>query len=604
MPVKHKTQLSSILCQLYQGQAWAQWERLRKHGKKPEAQKDEEASSSSGAWSDPFFGWLVRVIPKPTKNKIRTARTILLEQYPNVLSVESLPMGVCLTLAARRNKHAVSKNIHSLLDSVFREYSMEITPTDSDIAPLTRAFRQHFDQDVRLIQVGPDGSPFYFHGAVLHVNTDHKDVASLLELDGTDQSCAIHYFSLGIKAVGASVPGLPPLPTQSVANLGDVTTVAPLSEPGLRIAGGDIAEMVETQSLSDVVRSAGGSSQATVQNQEDAVCQLRPQASNDSHRAVDHHHGSNSPEGTTDHDRFGDGEVPTRTTKRDGRRDDTKKMLLQLKRPHFEAIKSERKRWEARPLVQRRKDGSLAPWKYRHLATEGRVVKFQCGPPPNLVMRVVEVRLFVPNGRSSIPPEHAMVQELGSDLLPDATEANARVQVYRRIYGADVCAHGFVAMRLKRAVSPRAKAVASKYTIELPGADAPPVHPVAAKVVASESQTSVRRPRTCASPHRCGNIGCDDCYPPGGFVQNKRKGVESKTHLKKRSLPTAPKRAAMKRLCGSHEAAAMKRLCGAIANTTDGRVGKHMRHGAFDEAEALRQDFVTYKKSFGRGAVV
>ena len=89
------------------------------------------------------------------------------------------------------------------------------------------------------------------------------------------------------------------------------------------------------------------------------------------------------------------------------------------------------------------------PWKYRHLATEGRVVKFQCGPPPNLVMRVAEVRLFVPNERSSIPPEQAMVMELGADLLPDVADANARVQVYHKYYGADICARGFVAMRLQ-----------------------------------------------------------------------------------------------------------------------------------------------------------
>ena len=64
-------------------------------------------------------------------------------------------------------------------------------------------------------------------------------------------------------------------------------------------------------------------------------------------------------------------------------------------------------------------------------------------------MRVAEVRLFVPNERSSIPPEQAMVMELGTDLLPDVADASARVQVYREIYGADLCAHGFVAMRLK-----------------------------------------------------------------------------------------------------------------------------------------------------------
>ena len=287
-----------------------------------------------------------------------------------------------------------------------------------------------------------------------------------------------------------------------------------------------IAEMVETQSLSEVVSAAGGGSKATVQNQEDAACQLRSQPSDDSHPAVDHHRGSNSPEGTADHDRFGDGGLPTRPPTRDGRcgekkkRDDEKKMLLQVQRPHFEAIKSERKRWEGRPLVERRKDGSFAPWKYLHLATEGRVVKFQSGPPPNLVMRVAEVRLFVPNERSSIPPEQAMVMELGTDLLPDVADASARVQVYREIYGADRCAHGFVAMRLKWADEIKAADESSTRVLEEPRA----------KVVASKSadaadrsQPGVRRPRTCASPRGCGYIGCDDCYPPGDPFQNRRK---------------------------------------------------------------------------------
>ena len=159
---------------------------------------------------------------------------------------------------------------------------------------------------------------------------------------------------------------------------------------------------------------------------------------------------------------------------RDGRcgkekkRDDEKIMCLQLQRRHFEAIKSGRKRWKGRPLVERRKDASFAPWRYCHLATEGRVVKFQSGPPPNLVMRVAEVRLFAPNERSSIPPEQAMVMELGTDLLPDEADANARVRVYREIYGAEICAHGFVAMRLTRADEIKAADESSTRVLEEP----------------------------------------------------------------------------------------------------------------------------------------
>ena len=177
-------------------------------------------------------------------------------------------------------------------------------------------------------------------------------------------------------------------------------------------------------------------------------------------------------------------------------------MLLQVKGSHFDAIKSERKLWEGRPLVERRKDGSYAPWKLLHLATEGRVVKFQSGPRPNLVMRVAEVRRFVPNKRSSITPEQAMVMELGSELLPDAADAGARVQVYRDIYGADRCARGFVAMRLQWADGMK---LADK------SADA------------ERSQPGVRMSLTCASLYGSGCIGCDDCYPPGHLCQNRRK---------------------------------------------------------------------------------
>ena len=217
------------------------------------ASKDQEVSSTSGAWSVLSFGWLVRLIPKPTKSKIRTARATLVDQYPNVLAVESLTTGVCLTLRERRNKHAVSKNIHNLLDSVFPECSMEIAPTDSaadghmasNVAELkykglVTTFGQHFDQDVRLIQAGTDVRSFFFNGEALHINTDHQDVATLLALEDTAQSCAIRYLRLGIEAVGASLPSLPPLPTQSVDDFSDVTVVAPLSEPGLRIAGGGL----------------------------------------------------------------------------------------------------------------------------------------------------------------------------------------------------------------------------------------------------------------------------------------------------------------------------------------------------------------------------
>ena len=138
--------------------------------------------------------------------------------------------------------------------------------------------------------------------------------------------------------------------------------------------------------------------------------------------------------------------------------DDDVIMDLKVDCDDFEAIQLGRKRWEARPLVEYRKGGGkgklLAPWKYLHLATEGRIVKLQryyeSGLlPPHLFLRVAEVRLYELNERSSIPPEQAMLMELGTELLPDVADACTIVQEYRDYYGADTCAHGFVAMRLE-----------------------------------------------------------------------------------------------------------------------------------------------------------
>ena len=128
-------------------------------------------------------------------------------------------------------------------------------------------------------------------------------------------------------------------------------------------------------------------------------------------------------------------------------------------------------------------------------------------------MRVAEVRYFVSNERSSIPPEQAMVKELGTDLLPDVADANARVQVYRELYGADICARGFVAMRLEWADEIKATDESSTRALEAPGAaDA-----------ADTYYPGGSRPRTCASPRRCGNIRCENCYPPGASSVSRRK---------------------------------------------------------------------------------
>ena len=139
------------------------------------------------------------------------------------------------------------------------------------------------------------------------------------------------------------------------------------------------------------------------------------------------------------------------------RTDDEEIMVLKVDPDIFAAIASGSKRWEARPLVEHRKGGGngdvIAPWKYLHLATEGRIVKLQryyeSGLlPPHLFLRVAEVRRYEVNERSSIPPEQAMLMDLGGELLPDVADASTIGQQYRDYYGDDTCAHGFVAMRL------------------------------------------------------------------------------------------------------------------------------------------------------------
>ena len=175
-----------------------------------------------------------------------------------------------------------------------------------------------------------------------------------------------------------------------------------------------------------------------------------------------------------DHDRFGKNPLPPLPARPPGESDGDEILLWQVDRYDFQAIKSQRKRWEAIPLVRRMKGGgrgaALAFWEDLDLVTEGRVVKFRSysasyGVPPQLFMRVAEVRFyvphelleilrsalrfFVPHERLAVLPQQDMVKELGTDLLPDVADASARVQVYHRKYGADLCAHGFVAMRLK-----------------------------------------------------------------------------------------------------------------------------------------------------------
>ena len=120
---------------------------------------------------------------------------------------------------------------------------------------------------------------------------------------------------------------------------------------------------------------------------------------------------------------------------------DARILMLQVKRCYYDAIKTGRKRWDCRSLLEKRRDGCFYLWSYIHLATKGREILFQSGRPPFVRMQVAEVRFFA--------SAKAMVEELGDELLPDDADANARFKSLSEIYGAEVCNSGFVAMRLK-----------------------------------------------------------------------------------------------------------------------------------------------------------
>ena len=126
-----------------------------------------------------------------------------------------------------------------------------------------------------------------------------------------------------------------------------------------------------------------------------------------------------------------------------------KMMPLQVRRPHFDAIKSGRKRWEGRPFCELRKQsGQWVQWRFGHLATVDRTIFFQSGLSV-LRVRILEVRRYLPGISPVTSPVRAMLRDLGADLLPDADDSEARVNVYHNLYGEEQCARGFVAMRLQ-----------------------------------------------------------------------------------------------------------------------------------------------------------
>ena len=124
-------------------------------------------------------------------------------------------------------------------------------------------------------------------------------------------------------------------------------------------------------------------------------------------------------------------------------KENRKTLLLQLKRPHYDAIKERRKLWEARPLF----DGSYPQTIYDKLAVVGNAAILQSGAGTNDRVRIVEVRRYVPRGMSY--PLEEMVVELGADLLPDVANTRGRAEMYESLYGFQRCARGFVAMRLE-----------------------------------------------------------------------------------------------------------------------------------------------------------
>lgn len=122
--------------------------------------------------------------------------------------------------------------------------------------------------------------------------------------------------------------------------------------------------------------------------------------------------------------------------------DKPKTLLLQLKRPHYNAIMAGRKLWEARPLL----NGSGQPTIYNKLAIASNAAILQSGADTNDRVRIAEVRRYTP--QNSLHPLEDMVAELGTDLLPDVADIRSGAVVYEELYGSQRCAGGFVAMRL------------------------------------------------------------------------------------------------------------------------------------------------------------
>ena len=82
------------------------------------------------------------------------------------------------------------------------------------------------------------------------------------------------------------------------------------------------------------------------------------------------------------------------------------------------------------------------------LACVGRIVILQSGPGTNDRVRISDVRRYTKEewGDEAL---RRMILELGAGLLPDASNACERMQVYKDLYDPDQCLEGFVAMRFE-----------------------------------------------------------------------------------------------------------------------------------------------------------
>ena len=176
--------------------------------------------------------------------------------------------------------------------------------------------------------------------------------------------------------------------------------------------------------------------------------------------------------------------------------DDQKVLLLQLKREFYNAIKSRRKQWEARPLFNDKNKGP-GPSLCNKLAIVGRAVVLQSGACTNDRVRIAEVRRY-----DSVQD---MVAELAAGLIPDLADARSRVEAYESLYGPDACARGFVAMRLEWP-NEAAAATTSK------GTSGSNVRITSTSSV-SDAAPLPTADRTCTSPIGCGQIFCVQCHP-------------------------------------------------------------------------------------------